>query len=104
MGPDGIDRRQREDLDAYIDTRIERILSTVLTAHREEMGKILASGFPDGDPVKHKAIHDEELELMRSRRKMYDSIKEKTITGLIWLALIGVGTALLEYAKKTLNN
>lgn len=103
MSPDGIERRQREELDEYIDRRIEKVLSTVLAAHREEMCKILETGFPDGDPAKHRAIHDEELELMRARRKMYDSIKEKTIAGLVWLSLLALGTAMLEYAKKVLN-
>ena len=66
-----------------------------LAAHRAE----LLSGFPNGDAIDHCRYHEEQIKWMESRRKLYDSVREKTIAGMVWVVLAAVAASLLEYAK-----
>lgn len=54
----------------------------------------------------HPQLTDEELQWVRlaiaaeaRKIKFRDAVIEKTITGLVWLAILGVGSILLEWAK-----
>lgn len=40
--------------------------------------------FAGGDPDGHRRAHETMISMMEERRKMYASIREKTISGLIW--------------------
>jgi len=78
---------------------IKELVKEELAAHRAE----LLSGFPNGDAIDHCRYHEEQIKWMESRRKLYDSVREKTIAGMVWVVLAAVAALLLEYAKAFLQ-
>ncbi len=87
------------DIDmAAVVSALERILERMdLTdKHNEErdtMIKNIISAFPSGDFDAHRKYHELQMELLAEKRKLRVAIQEKTISGLIWLTIIGIGTA-----------
>lgn len=59
----------------------------------------LDSGFPYGDPVEHRKVHEQYIKDAVERASLWKSIREKTITGIIWAGLILLSTSLWEYLK-----
>ena len=49
--------------------------------------------FPHGDFEGHRRYHETMIEMLIERRRLRQAIQEKTISGLIWAALVGVGIA-----------
>ena len=50
--------------------------------------------FPQGDFDGHRRYHETMIEMLAERRRLRQAIQEKTISGLIWAALVGVGIAI----------
>jgi hypothetical protein len=112
---DGDERRKTgpltlRELDDHIDARIkkhldehERVETQRMDARFDELKKLLASAFPGGDPAEHRRYHDEVIEFMQERRKLWRSIQEKSLTGLVWLLIVGVGTAVWQFLKSKLG-
>ncbi|WP_018991310.1 hypothetical protein [Aromatoleum toluclasticum] len=108
---DGGERRRTSpytmrELEEHIDERIRlRLADHAADEGRRMDGKfdelktLLASAFPGGDPLEHKRYHDEVIEWMQERRALWISIREKTITGLLWALLVGMGGAIWHAIK-----
>lgn len=75
------------ELKQYIDTQLSAIHSRI------------DSGFPCGDPIEHRKVHEQYIKDAVERASLWKSIREKTITGIIWACLILLGTSLWEYLK-----
>jgi hypothetical protein len=54
----------------------------------------VVSAFPESDFEGHKRYHQLLIDTLEEKRKLRIAIQEKTISGLIWLGIIGVGTAI----------
>jgi hypothetical protein len=67
-----------ERREAQRDIRIEEILDA----------------FPGKDPAGHRRYHDLIAENTMAKTRLYNAIKEKTISGLIWSVLVGGGMLL----------
>lgn len=61
---------------------------------RLELEKRFAEAFPGGDHVGHCRYHDLMIEDIAARKRLRQAIVEKTISGLVWGAIIGIGAAL----------
>ena len=73
------------DVVAYIDDRID-----------EKM----AEAFVNGDPVKHKAEHQELINAAMERKALWKNVREKVLSGGIWAAILFLATAGWELIKR----
>lgn len=76
------------DVVAYIDNRID-----------EKM----AEAFVNGDPVQHKAEHQELINAAMERKALWKSVREKVLSGGIWAAILFLGTAGWEWIKREVS-
>ena len=97
------------DLEVHIDDRIRYRLAEhaadeqqKMDAHFEELKTLLMSAFPAG-PEKHFEYHQEQIDFMRERRELWRSLREKSIGGLLWAGIVGLGTAVWHYLKAKLG-
>ena len=108
----GGDERRRtapytmRELEDHIDERIRvRLLEHAAEEARQinlrfdELKVLLESAFPGGDPEEHRRYHNEVMDWMRERRDLWRAIKEKTLTALLWSALVGLGAAVWQTVK-----
>jgi len=77
----------RKEFLAQLDTRFK---------HLEER---IASGFPDGDMVAHRKVHEKYIADAADRAALWKSVRERTITGVVWGAFLFVGVAIWEWLK-----
>lgn len=89
-----IDRRVKQRLDEYMIVQAKG-----LDARFDELKDLLKSAFPGGDPIQHKMYHDEAIAFMQERRRLWQSVREKTLTGLVWMGLTALGAAVWSYVK-----
>lgn len=88
-----------QDLDASaVIEALERILQRLdlIDKHnedRDEKIKELFNAFPANDPVGHCKYHELQMEMLAERRKLRAAVQEKTISALIWVGIVAVGTA-----------
>jgi len=57
----------------------------------------LRNAFPGGDIDGHRRAHETMIELLEERRKLRVAIQEKTISGLIWAAIVAGATAVYQH-------
>lgn len=91
---DHIDARIKQRLEDYAREEAQRF-----DAKFDELKTLLRSAFPGGDPDEHRRYHDEAIAFMRERRELWKSIRERSITGLIWAALVALGSAVWHYLQ-----
>ena len=82
-------------------TRIEE-METRQIEHQTLLGDI-HNAFVDGDLEGHRRYHKTMIELLEERRRLTAAVKEKTVSGLIWVLVLAVGTALWEEVKRKLG-
>lgn len=56
----------------------------------------LYKAFPAGDIDGHARYHDSLIKANEERRQLYKAIIEKTLTGLIWLLVIYIGSVVVR--------
>lgn len=66
---------------------------------RLDMEKRFADAFPGGDHIGHCRYHTLMIENLEERRKLRMAVQEKTISGLVWAALVALGIAVWQYLK-----
>lgn len=54
----------------------------------------LEKGFPDGDIEGHRRFHQTQIQIVEEKRKLRQAIKEKTLSSLIWMLIVGLGVLL----------
>lgn len=60
-------------------------------------------GFIQGDYDGHRRAHEAMMELVLERRKLRMAIQEKTISGLVWAVILGMGYAVWNYVVRLLK-
>lgn len=73
---------------------------------RETIAGVMADHLAALDPADHRRQHDFLAVLMEreSRRAARDqAIIEKTLAGLVWAAVVGLGLAIWEYLRNHLR-
>lgn len=58
---------------------------------------IVEKAFPNNDPESHRRYHEELIEQGKDRRALLRAVREKTIAGLVWAAMIAIGLACWKY-------
>lgn len=53
----------------------------------------VTKAFPAGDIEGHRRYHEVMIADLESRKKLTQAIIEKTVSGLIWSAVVGIGIA-----------
>lgn len=79
------------DSQCHMKKRIDSIEGNIGEAIKAHIHVAFAGGDPDG----HRRAHETMINMMEERRRMYASIREKTISGLIWGGIAWVGWAVL---------
>jgi hypothetical protein len=69
-----------------------------------ELQQTLVDMAPHGDISGHRKYHEALIEAQKRRVKIYDAIIEKTLTALLWGALVAVGVALWHEFQSYLPN
>ena len=78
----------------------EQQILSALTELNNKVGKLFKA-FPGDDVEGHRRAHEAQIEMVEEKRKLRIAIQEKTISGLIWAALVALGTALYhEFVKR----
>jgi hypothetical protein len=62
-----------------------------------------AEAFPGGDHVGHCRYHQLMIEGIDAKKRLREAIMQKTIAGLVWGAMIGLGLAVWQYLKSLLK-
>ncbi len=103
-----------EDLERIQDPAIERVLRGILETQRDILARLQASedafvahlkdAFPASDPEGHRRYHELMIAELDERRKLRRAIQEKTISGLVWAVMVGIGIAAWKYLKSALGS
>ncbi len=59
----------------------------------DEIIKKFDQAFPSADIDGHRRYHEAMIEDIEARKRLTQAIKEKTISGLIWAAIVAAATA-----------
>ncbi len=70
---------------------------------RSDMEKRFADAFPGGDHVGHCRYHELMIEDISARKRLHQAIMEKTISGLVWAAVVGMAIASWHWLKAALK-
>lgn len=54
---------------------------------------VVSAAFPAGDFEGHRRYHQSLIDVLEERRALYRSLKEKSIMGIIWAAVVWIGIA-----------
>lgn len=104
-GPD-VDRRTPSPDDyvthAELDQRLAEGRAAMIKhfdARFDDLERLLRTGFPNGDPAKHREAHEGLIQEAADSKALWRSVKEKTITSGVWAALGMLLLAVWEYVK-----
>jgi hypothetical protein len=70
----------------------------------EKRVESIESAFPNKDYVGHCRAHLAMIEDIESRRRLTQTIRDKTIGGLIWAGLVGLGMLLWAGIKSRFHD
>lgn len=59
----------------------------------DEIKDQFTKAFPANDVDGHRRAHEVMMEDIQAKKKLAQAIKEKTISGLVWAAMVGAGIA-----------
>lgn len=71
---------------------------------RDDLEKRFADAFPGADHVGHCRYHELMIEDIAARKRLRQAVMEKTIAGLVWGALVGLGIAAWQYLKTMIRS
>jgi len=74
-----------------------------LESRQADLERRFAEAFPGGDHVGHCRYHDLMIEGIDAKKRLREAIVQKTIAGLVWGAMIGLGLAVWQYLKSLLK-
>lgn len=63
----------------------------------------MRDAFPNEDYDGHRRAHKALIEDVEARKRLVQAIREKTISGLVWMAIIALGTLLWTGMKHRLQ-
>lgn len=70
---------------------------------KADMERRFAEAFSGGDHVGHCRYHDLMIEDIAAKKRLRQAVMEKTIAGLVWGALVGLGVVVWQYLKTMLK-
>ena len=67
------------------------------------LSETVTKAFPAGDIEGHRRYHEVMIEDIESRKRLTQAIIEKTISGLVWAAVVGIGIAVWHELESLLK-
>lgn len=62
--------------------------------------ELVMTAFPGKDFEGHRRYHETMIEMLAERRRLRQAVQEKTISGLVWAGIVGVGVAVVHEVQK----
>lgn len=78
---------------------LERFRDIEFKNWKTDMERRFAEAFPGGDHVGHCRYHQLMIDDIEAKKKLRQAIAEKTISGLVWSAIVFLVVAALNYLK-----
>lgn len=94
---------ENDPLREYVEEKHQQLFQHI-DARFEDLNKKIESGFPYGDLIEHRKVHESYIKEAAERAALWKSVREKTITGIVWAGLMLIGSALWEFAKVALKS
>lgn len=63
----------------------------------DDLERRFVESFPGGDHVGHCRYHALMIEDLAERKKLRQAVMEKTVAGLVWAIMLGLGLACWKY-------
>lgn len=79
---------------ADVEQRVEN-----LERFQLDMERRFAEAFPGGDHLGHCRYHELMIEDIEAKKRLRRAVMERTVSGLVWGAVIGIGVAVWQYVK-----
>lgn len=76
---------------------------TQISDQLKDLDGLIRSGFPNGDPVTHRLVHETYIKEAESRSLMWRDVKTKIIGGALWAALVAIALASWASLKDNLH-
>lgn len=70
---------------------------------QSDIERRFAEAFPGGDHIGHCRYHTLMIEEIEAKKKLRQAVMEKTIAGLVWGALVGLGIVVWQYLKSMMK-
>jgi hemerythrin len=86
-----MDENWKKDVDVRLDIHQEQIIA-------------LQKAFPAEDAEGHRRYHEAIIEKTAEIRRLRQAIQEKTISGLIWAAIVWFGIAVFHEFQSVIQN
>ncbi len=61
------------------------------------LSDLIKSGFPNGDPVEHRKVHDKYIQEAKDRHEFRQKVKAGFAQSFIWLVFLFVVAAIANY-------
>lgn len=74
------------------DPTVAEALQAILESVKALDAKV-TSAFPGGDADGHRRGHEALIQMAESKRKLAEAVKEKTISALVWAAIVAIASA-----------
>ena len=68
-------------------------------AQTREITALIKTGYPNGDVENHRKVHEGYIQEMEEKVALWKSVKEKTLSGVVWASLGILATAIVEFLK-----
>lgn len=65
----------------------------------DDLERKFLEAFPNGDFTGHCRYHEIQIEILLAKRKLIAAVQEKTISGLVWAFMVGLGIAVWQWFK-----
>lgn len=108
--PPRLESTDPRDVTMFVDARVAQA-NRELREHFDrrldekfaELRQLFESGFPNGDPVLHRAYHAAQIELIKTNKRLKQAVIEKLASGGAWAVVLAMGAALLLWLKTQLG-
>lgn len=85
-------------LKEHVDERFT-MLSKQMNERHIELFNLIKSGFPEGDIEAHRRVHEGYIKDAEEKASLWRAVREKTISGAVWAALMMLAAAIWGYIK-----
>ena len=91
--------QENDFLASHVKDHIEQLVDRrIMEVEQKWMG-----AFPDGDIRGHHDAHKSFINKAAEHKKLWGSVKEKVIGGIVWAFVVGLATAAFQYVKEILR-
>lgn len=105
---DGVTERRKDWNDVVLDLLREnnKQLRELQNSHNAQVILLnnhmsdFLEAFPNKDPGSHREYHEAVMKNLERKEKLQNAIIEKSLAGLVWAIISGIGIAILHYVQQ----